>query len=113
MKSNRNYGKRLRSLMPGMLLCVAVWSAPALAFATDNWTCANGLFDQNWSDPKNWSQGVPTASSDVSIPNATSTCVVNLNGSGNVRNLGILAGGEVIVGDGSSLTINGASITND
>src|SRR5207245_670511 len=80
---------------------------------TDNWTCANGTVDQNWSDPMNWGHGVPTAGSDVSIPSAGSTCAVNLNGSGNVNNLGILPGGEVIVGGGGSLTINGASITND
>ena len=61
----------------------------------------------------NWKTGVaPTAGSDVIIPDATSTCVVNLTGSGTARNLRIMAGGEVIVGGGGSLTINGTIITN-
>src|SRR6266446_889062 len=68
---------------------------PVSPATTDNWTCANGIVDQNWSDPMNWDHGVPTAGSDVSIPNAGSTCAVNLNGSGNVNNLGILAVVEV------------------
>jgi fibronectin-binding autotransporter adhesin len=82
--------------------------------STDNWTCANGIIDQNWNDPMNWDNGIPNAGSDVIVPNATSTCAVNVNGSGgNVSTLQIMAGGEVIVIDGSSLTINGTSITND
>src|SRR3981189_495919 len=105
-------GKINRVLTAGVLLWAAIWSAPTPAFGQglDTWTCGNGLFDQNWSDPKNWDNGVPTATSDVVITNA---CPSTVDQSVTIHNLGIMAGGEVMVGGGISLTINGTSITND
>ena len=112
MKSIGNYGKRLVSLTPVMLLWVAVWSTPTPAFGQglDTWTCAAGGGNQNWSAPLNWDNGLPTASSDVVITNA---CPSIVDQPFTIHNLGIMAGGAVTVGINLSLTINGTSVTND
>jgi len=109
-------GKINRVLAAGVLLFTAIWSAPTPAFGQnfDKWTCANKAVDRNWTDGMNWSTGVaPDSGSDVIIPDATSTCAANVNGSGNAGTLQIMAGGEVIVGPGGTLTINGTSIVNN
>ena len=105
-------GNMNRVMTAGMLLLWAVWSAPTPAFghAADNWTCANGATDKNWSDKLNWDNGVPTAGSNVVI---TNVCPSIVDQSFSISSLGIVAGGAATDGAGISLTINGTSIANN
>ena len=68
----------------------------------DSWTGTAG--DNNWNTAGNWSAGVPTSSSAVTIGTATASVNMNVNGG----NFGTLA----LSGSGDSLTILNGDVLN-
>lgn len=61
-----------------------------------------------WSDPDNWSNGVPTSLSDVSI-NDTSTYYPVLTGTGLAKSIQIKAGGTLTISASGILNIQGSN----
>jgi len=75
-------------------------TAPPLT--ADSWTGTSG--DNNWNTAGNWSAGVPTSSSAVTIGTATASVNMNVNGG----NFGTLA----LSGSADSLTILNGDVLN-
>lgn len=61
-----------------------------------------------WSDPDNWSYGVPTATTDVMI-NDTSVFYPVLTGTGMAKSISIIPGGSLTVATGGVLNIEGSN----
>jgi hypothetical protein len=73
------------------------------------WT---GTTSTNWNTATNWSGGVvPTAADDVLIPAGLTRCPVVSTSTATARNI-TNSGGQLTVGDGSTLTLTGDFVNN-
>ena len=72
----------------------------ALASITNNWIATT---PGNWTNAANWANGVPTATSDVTLPG---TAQVTVSGAIEVNSLTIESGGSLIAKDGITGTVN-------
>jgi hypothetical protein len=95
--------------------CGTVTSAAATlsVSAANSW---NGSVSTDWSNAANWCGGVPTSSSDVTIPSGTPFSPV-VGSAADVRNLTILSGASVSTSTGAQFNIwgnivNGGSLTS-
>ncbi|MEI6766548.1 MAG: right-handed parallel beta-helix repeat-containing protein [Bacteroidota bacterium] len=87
-------------------LCVS--TPVAVNICGESWTGAVGT---SWGDPGNWSMSaVPTAATDVIIPNLTNKPVIT--GAAVCKNLTINSGATVTINPGYSLTANGPTFLN-
>ncbi len=69
-----------------------------------NWS---GIEDNNWHNPTNWCNGVPTSSDDVVISsNATNMPEIHM-GAANVHNLTILSGASLDINNDQALNVYG------
>jgi hypothetical protein len=67
----------------------------------------------NWSDSTKWSAGVPTATTDALIDNGnTIVSPVTLDIGGQTNNITVDADDSLSFNNGTSLTINGSSVSN-
>jgi len=71
-----------------------------------------GSSDSNWSNSGNWSGGVPTNASTVSIPNITIKPIINAVTNALVNNLTVDASSSLTVNGGGSLSIS-SNLTNN
>ena len=76
------------------------------ATAQTTWNGSNGT---SWTDPLNWSAGVPDAFDDVSIPNVTNKPVISTNGitGGFAKSVRVQTSAVLTINATGSLTING------
>ncbi|MCU0333772.1 MAG: hypothetical protein MUF62_01840, partial [Chitinophagaceae bacterium] len=79
-----------------------IWKLQPAASAT-TWT---GAANTDWANAANWSNGVPTQDSQVTIPAAVPRFPV-INGQVNVRQLTIASGASVQVATGANLQVSG------
>jgi hypothetical protein len=75
----------------------------SLVGATIDW---NGATSSDWATASNWTGGIPTSTSNVSIPSVGTSPVVS--GDAAVNNLEIATGASLTVSSGASLAILGA-----
>ncbi len=75
----------------------------------NNWT---GAVSTDWNNASNWCGGIPTASTDVIIPNVTNKPIINLGSLAICNNLTIDNLAVLTITSGKALTVNG-SITNN
>ena len=73
-------------------------------------TVWDGSTDTNWTDADNWSNGVPTASSNVSIPDLTNDPIIGSSTGAEVND--ITTNDVLAISSGSSLIVNGTSSGN-
>lgn len=66
------------------------------------WT---GTVDTDWNTPGNWTNGVPSGSLSVTIPNTTNKPEISMNTSAEVFDMSVQSGGELTLGGTSSLTV--------
>ena len=79
-------------------------SGAVLTLASTNvWT---GVTSTNWATPSNWCSGVPTATSDITIPSGTPFSP-SISTTQDVRNLTINSGATVTVAAGGRLNLYG------
>ena len=79
-------------------------TAPVSIVTGSTWV---GVTNSNWNTASNWCGGIPTSTSDVTIP-ATVPNMPNLSaGTGSVRNLVISNGATVTIGAGGTLELYG------
>ena len=72
--------------------------------AQTTWT---GNFGTAWNSSTNWTAGIPTASSDVIIPNTTNK--PQIPGTAMAKSLRVEAGAILTINPGATLTMNGAT----
>ncbi len=88
--------------------CTATAFPAAQNVTVNNTTTWTGATNANWQDGSNWTNCVPTAFVDATIPNVVPAPVLS-SGTGAVRDLTIQAGGSLTVSGGATgLQINGA-----
>ena len=76
---------------------------------TDNWNGGSG----NWSNPGNWSGGVPNGNFNVFIDAGNPlTSIVTLDINTAINNLTIDSDDSLAISDNHALTVNGSSISN-
>jgi hypothetical protein len=99
-----------RKAIVRVVVLVAACLSPIQAVGqSDIWLGGAG----NWSDASKWSAGVPTATSNVVIDNGNGVAsAVTVDGGFVCNNLTIDADDSLTIPSGSTLTINGTSITN-
>lgn len=85
--------------------CNAVTSSVAMLTvnAPGTWL---GVTSTNWNTASNWCGGVPTNTTDVTIP-PTAPNMPNLSAGGSARNIAISNGGSLIVSTGGTLDLFG------
>lgn len=75
-------------------------------------TIWNGNNDTDWSISSNWSNGVPTSSLDVEIPNVTNKPIIGTSVSAIAKNITIDALSSLSITSGGSLTVDGTITQN-
>ena len=96
-----------------LLVSLALTAIPLGASAQTVWTGAAG--DGAFTNPLNWTAGVPSSSVDATIATGTSVhpTTVSLNGGGSVDNLTLAAFNNLNLLDAASLTLTlGSTATN-
>ncbi len=102
-----------RTPVQNLLFLLAGLLAPLVASAQTVWTGAAG--NGSFTDPLNWTAGVPTSAVDASILTGTSVLptTVSLNTTGSVNNLTLAAFNNLDILDGATLNITlGATAQN-
>ncbi|TWU30017.1 hypothetical protein [Bythopirellula polymerisocia] len=84
---------------------------PALAKGQTTWQGDDIVKPQGWNVAENWSNGIPISSTDA-IVGAPAPTIVDVI-SANALTLEVLAGGEIEIPGGNTLTINGTTLTNN
>ena len=93
-----------------LLAVLALVCIPGAAFAqSDTWTDASGV-DANWSTAANWSNGVPLPSTDVTVP--ADPLPPYVDSSPEIKTL-TLSGGQVRLGNGITLKVDGSQIIDN
>ncbi len=90
-----------------MLLLVVLLSTYfcTSTLAQTNWTGTNGI---SWSDPGNWSAGVPDAADDVTIPNTTNKPTISGGTVAVAKTTEVRSGTTLTIAATASLTLNGS-----
>lgn len=71
------------------------------------WEGDDGTSPTDWSVSENWSNGVPTLSSNVTIPNTANTPVIANSNNAFTNNIIINANASITISAGGNMTING------
>jgi hypothetical protein len=94
------------TVFPKCAILLAFWLAifTSKAMAQTTW---NGSVSTDWFAGSNWSSGIPTAATDVTIPSGTANPPV-INGTGAVcNNLTVNSGASLTISGTNALTISG------
>jgi hypothetical protein len=84
---------------------------PSLASGQTTWQGDDLANPELWSVAENWSNGIPNSSTDATVGTPAPTIVDVV--SANALTLEVLAGGEIEILGGKTLTIYGTSLIND
>ncbi|MGJ8744040.1 T9SS type A sorting domain-containing protein [Polaribacter sp.] len=96
---------KLADTDPGNALQLVYINVGVTAVTETDWTGAVGTV---WSDAGNWSNGLPTGNSVVTIPSGQNPVVGSATGA-EAYSLDVDAGGSLTVDSGGSLIVNGTS----
>ena len=88
-----------------LLICIVSFFA-INANGQSVWTGTNGT---SWTDAGNWTGGVPTATSNVTINNVTNDPVISVAGAV-AKSITVSAGGLLTISSSGSLTINNSTL---
>lgn len=80
-------------------------------FKSNSLTVWKGTTDTNWTTASNWTNGIPTSTMDVSIPETTNQPIIN--SSVTIKNLAIQANTSVSISETGKLTIEENVTNND
>ncbi|MEO5646713.1 MAG: hypothetical protein ABIQ56_00040, partial [Chitinophagaceae bacterium] len=83
--------------------CLSPATSITITVGTGGATTWTGVISSAWEDPGNWSCGVPTATSPVTIPGGA---VVIINTNANAKSLAASATSSITVNTGFTLTVH-------
>ena len=84
------------------------YSANAVVLTYDNRNTWTGNISTDWNNTGNWTAGVPTITSDITIPNVTNDPVINATGAV-ARTVHVQPGAILTIGVAGSLTTHGVA----
>jgi hypothetical protein len=87
-----------------VLLSLIISGTATSLYAQTTWT---GSFSTAWNSSTNWTAGIPTASSDVTIPNTTNK--PQIPATAVAKSVTVNAGAVLTINAGATLTLNGAA----
>ena len=93
-------------LIPITILMLTVLFSRGM-YAQTTWTGTNGA---SWTDPGNWSAGVPDAADDVTIPDVANDPVIAGTTSALAKSVEVQSGAILTIGATASLTVNGSKL---
>ena len=89
-----------------LFLCLLASLAALPAFAQTSW---KGTTNSDWNTATNWSAGVPTATSDVTIPNVTNKPIIGAATTALVKSVEVQSGAVLTISSSATLAVNGTN----
>lgn len=93
---------KIKKKLFNLFLLIVLSSSPLLLYAQTDWNGAAG--NTNWNDAGNWSAGIPTSGSNVTILNVAS--LPTLTSSETINSLVINSSASLTISSGGILTVN-------